>query len=310
VKVEGKRLLVVATVDDPAIPGDDDAALIIADYAPGAVMERIVFKEGDVPPGLSEPIAGFGAGAHAVALDDAGQVLCIVELAGPAERSSAVYHGETLIAVEGAPSPAPGRSWASFEAVGATVATRPTVRATLSGDPASSAIIATWNDFLSPARWEIVAQTGGPVPGVAGATFTRLGPVGVDRFGIATWYGAWAGGEAIFHDGKAIVVAGETVVGGRLVTGIGGEPESFSVSAGGMAVAVTLDGVAEAIIWSRDRSVGICWIADCDCSSTLDFFDFLCYQNAFASGHPYADCDENGRLDIFDFLCFQNSFSC
>jgi hypothetical protein len=49
--------------------------------------------------------------------------------------------------------------------------------------------------------------------------------------------------------------------------------------------------------------------ADCDRSGQLDFFDFLCFQNAFATGEPYADCDGSGELDFFDFLCFQNEFA-
>jgi hypothetical protein len=55
---------------------------------------------------------------------------------------------------------------------------------------------------------------------------------------------------------------------------------------------------------------------DCDTSTgvgVLDIFDFLCFQNRFASGSPYAcDCDTStggGVCDIFDFLCFQNEFS-
>jgi predicted outer membrane repeat protein len=49
--------------------------------------------------------------------------------------------------------------------------------------------------------------------------------------------------------------------------------------------------------------------ADCDASGDLDFFDFLCFQDAFAAGEPYADCDASGHLDFFDFLCFQNAFA-
>ena len=49
--------------------------------------------------------------------------------------------------------------------------------------------------------------------------------------------------------------------------------------------------------------------ADCDDSGALDFFDFLCFQDAFSAGDPYADCDDSGGLDFFDFLCFQNAFS-
>ncbi|MFG0285080.1 MAG: hypothetical protein ACF8R7_11710 [Phycisphaerales bacterium JB039] len=54
--------------------------------------------------------------------------------------------------------------------------------------------------------------------------------------------------------------------------------------------------------------VGACY-ADCDASDGLDLFDFLCFQNAFATGDPYADCDGNGALDLFDFLCFQTEFA-
>jgi len=59
---------------------------------------------------------------------------------------------------------------------------------------------------------------------------------------------------------------------------------------------------------------GSCY-ADCDQSTgpgVLDIFDFLCFQDAFVAGDPYAcDCDlTTGPLvcDIFDFLCFQNAF--
>jgi hypothetical protein len=51
--------------------------------------------------------------------------------------------------------------------------------------------------------------------------------------------------------------------------------------------------------------------ADCDTSTgagMLDVFDFLCFQDAFVSGDPYADCDGNSVLDVFDFLCFQDAF--
>jgi len=61
-------------------------------------------------------------------------------------------------------------------------------------------------------------------------------------------------------------------------------------------------------------SDGSCY-PDCDQSTgagVLDIFDFLCFQNAFVSGDPYA-CDCNtatgpGVCDMLDFLCFQNAF--
>jgi len=49
--------------------------------------------------------------------------------------------------------------------------------------------------------------------------------------------------------------------------------------------------------------------ADCTGEGSLDIFDFLCFQDAFASADPYADCDNNTVFDIFDFLCFQDAFA-
>jgi endonuclease/exonuclease/phosphatase family metal-dependent hydrolase len=55
---------------------------------------------------------------------------------------------------------------------------------------------------------------------------------------------------------------------------------------------------------------------DCDTTTgvgVLDIFDFLCFQDAFTSGDPYAcECDVtagSAACDIFDFLCFQDAFT-
>ncbi len=49
--------------------------------------------------------------------------------------------------------------------------------------------------------------------------------------------------------------------------------------------------------------------ADLDGDGALTIFDFLAFQNAFATGDPVADCDSDGALTLFDFLCFQNEFA-
>lgn len=54
--------------------------------------------------------------------------------------------------------------------------------------------------------------------------------------------------------------------------------------------------------------VGTPCYPDFDRNGTLDVFDFLAYQNAFAVGDYRADCDGCGSLDIFDFLCFLTQF--
>ena len=49
--------------------------------------------------------------------------------------------------------------------------------------------------------------------------------------------------------------------------------------------------------------------ADFNGDGALNIFDFLAYQNAFATGSRCADIDGDGSLTLFDFLDFQNRFS-
>ncbi|MEQ8316276.1 MAG: GC-type dockerin domain-anchored protein [Phycisphaerales bacterium] len=65
---------------------------------------------------------------------------------------------------------------------------------------------------------------------------------------------------------------------------------------------------AQAMIIAGAGFTGGCR-ADCDGSGDLNIFDFLCFQNLFASGDLAADFDGDGRLTIFDFLEFQNAFA-
>ncbi|MFI4916382.1 MAG: S8 family serine peptidase [Phycisphaerales bacterium JB060] len=69
-----------------------------------------------------------------------------------------------------------------------------------------------------------------------------------------------------------------------------------------------LDGVKRAVT-ADELSRGVDCRADFDGSGTLDIFDFLAFQNAFASGDMAADFDGDGELTIFDFLAFQNEFA-
>ncbi len=88
-----------------------------------------------------------------------------------------------------------------------------------------------------------------------------------------------------------------------------GIPVSFGSSS---AIAITIDQTSDAQL-SVDNVGTVCKVIECypDCNMTglLDFFDFLCYQDAFIDGLQYADCDGSGGLDVFDFICFQNEFN-
>ncbi|MCA9278105.1 MAG: SBBP repeat-containing protein [Phycisphaeraceae bacterium] len=52
---------------------------------------------------------------------------------------------------------------------------------------------------------------------------------------------------------------------------------------------------------------GVCY-PDCDSSTTLSVFDYICFGNAYALQDPYADCDGDGDHDVFDYICFGNAY--
>src|SRR5690606_2671749 len=115
---------------------------------------------------------------------------------------------------------------------------------------------------------------------------------GVEAIRIASWDGvSWRplGGGL----GYAPVHALAELPGGAIVAGGGFQTAGEHVS------------VASAL-W--DCPPVFCY-ADCDGSGSLDFFDFLCFQDRFAAAAPLADCDGSASLDLFDFLCFQNAFA-
>ncbi|MEQ8318574.1 MAG: integrin alpha [Phycisphaerales bacterium] len=80
------------------------------------------------------------------------------------------------------------------------------------------------------------------------------------------------------------------------------------------------DGNADLLIGTRDQITGDNDIgayvvfgrrscpADLDGDGELTIFDFLEFQNLFATGDPRADFDGDGDLTLFDFLAFQNAF--
>ncbi|MFG0286385.1 MAG: GC-type dockerin domain-anchored protein, partial [Phycisphaerales bacterium JB039] len=69
------------------------------------------------------------------------------------------------------------------------------------------------------------------------------------------------------------------------------------------------DAGAAAVLMGRDQSYYLTGcLPDFDDNGSLDFFDFLAFQNAFAMGDRRADLNKDGFLSLFDFLVFQNAF--
>jgi hypothetical protein len=103
---------VVAAVDDPAVPGTLEPAVVRLQLSGSTVTaETVVAKAGDVLAGQTQPAVGFGTGLHQLAVNAAGDVLFFVDLAGDRTADGAIYRSGTLVAQEGSPAPDPGRSY-------------------------------------------------------------------------------------------------------------------------------------------------------------------------------------------------------
>ena len=120
---------------------------------------------------------------------------------------------------------------------------------------------------------------------------------------VCLWFASPTLGQSLAIDWFTIDGGGAMAsVGGSFeVSGTIGQPDADIMAGGGFELVGGFWGAA----WP------ICY-ADCDQSTgagVLDIFDFLCFQNSFVLGEPYAcDCDPDPACDIFDFLCFQNAF--
>ncbi|MCH8805685.1 MAG: right-handed parallel beta-helix repeat-containing protein [Planctomycetes bacterium] len=118
-----------------------------------------------------------------------------------------------------------------------------------------------------------------------------------------------ASGDYHIALGSPAIDAGDnTAVPTGVTTDLDGNPR-FVDDPGTPNTGVPGNGFAEIVDMGAYEFQGEVCYADCDGNGTLDIFDFLCFQNSFVLGEPYAcDCDPDPVCDIFDFLCFQNAF--
>ena len=94
------------------------------------------------------------------------------------------------------------------------------------------------------------------------------------------------------------------IPGGGDVDVIGGEIVATVLTQGD-----PFDFVTQYAITGEGSPCGGACRADLDGDGSLTLFDFLEFQNLFASSDPRADFDGDGSFTIFDFLEFQNAFA-
>ena len=229
------QILVVASIDDPAIATTVDRALVIAtvDNAGALLSETVIAKEGDVLAGQTDTVADFGTGPHNFAFNDSGSALFFADLNGSTATDGVIYLDNSLIAQEGSASPIAGRNWLTLSSsrmalnnFGAWVHT-----GTLDGDVTSDLVIMSSSGKI--------AQEGDPVPNMAPFVFTGFGSgaVHIGDNGDVYWYAEWndvsTQNAGWFRNQTKIVQEGFNIVGGQLLTGLAAGQDNSSLSPSG-----------------------------------------------------------------------------
>ncbi len=156
---------------------------------------------------------------------------------------------------------------------------------------------------------EFVIDSDTPAPG--GGTFEQVQPIAIDgdlilfvpgEFSTAPrgLYGMHIGGEPFLIFGRDQTIGGEFI--------IAASTTEVGLSGNRVLLTAALDRLGRTAFYVAEIDFDTC-AADINGDGVLDFFDFLEFQNLFASGDPRADFDGSGSLDFFDFLAFQNAYA-
>ena len=158
----GTVAALVAAVNDPAVAGDLEIAVIRLDLSGGAVTgETVIAKQGDVLAGQTQPVTGFGTGLHQLAVNEPGGVLYFADLAGDPAVDGTIYLDGTLVAQEGGAAPDPGRTYELLRSRGLDVNDlgEAIFHADLDDSDTSDDAALVWAD-------SIVVREGDPPPGL------------------------------------------------------------------------------------------------------------------------------------------------
>lgn len=235
---DSNQMLVLGSVDDPAIASSVDRALVRLTLNPdGSIAATdLVVKEGDVLIGAAEAVQDTETNPHSFALGDDGLTLWVADLEGDTVADGAICIENQILFRENEPSLIPGRPWESFgltkldrHPIGGVVFT-----ATVQGDNATDAVIVK--------DTAVFRQEGGPVPGVPGATLSSFGsgPVQIGAAGRVLWFGSWSTPmgtvEGLFLGDDLVVQTGVTQIAGQVVVDISGIQDGYRMSDDGKRI--------------------------------------------------------------------------
>lgn len=226
-------ILVMATVDDPAVSSSADRALVrlTTDLLGNLASETLILKESDLLPGTTGLISDFGTGPQQFDMNDAGSILFYADTDLPLGTDGFIVWDNTILAQEGGTSPIVGRPWSSLSS--------PEVALNNSGDVAFSGSLQgdSASNLLLVKNTAKFRQEGDPVPGMPGFKFTSFGsgPLDLADNGDLLWYGDWddpntSVDTGLFVNDQLVVQEGVTTVGGIAIDTLRGIQDGYFIS--------------------------------------------------------------------------------
>ncbi len=249
---DNNDILMIASVDDPAIASTVDRAIVKVN--PLSLTQTLYAKEGDeLVPGRFA--ADFGTGPHASAFNNNGYALFSADMDGTTNDDGLVIYtngtSTSILAREGQPVPGvAGRNWEGVigNAMDVNDAGDWVTIANMDGATTDdAAIIRNGTD--------VIAREGSSLASIGGVfNFTAFGTgaVLIDQGGDVVWFGDWNDPDTtrdtgIFMNDQLLVQEGVTMVGGLLLTSISAVQDNLAMSDDGHWIMFegTLDGTIE-----------------------------------------------------------------
>ncbi|MDF1800239.1 MAG: hypothetical protein P1V81_13750 [Planctomycetota bacterium] len=256
-------VLVMASVDDPALSSTTDQVLMRLATTPGGALasETALWKEGDLIPGTTAQITSFATGAHRFDVNDSGAAIFFADTTLPSGNDGFILLDGLVLAQEGQPAPVAGRSWQGLGDPETTLNNLGgyAYSGVLDGDFTTNTLI-----VKSGATFR---QEGDPVPGLPAFSLTGFGtgPLDLADTGELLWFGNWddpdqAIDEGLFVEDLLVVQEGVTLVGGQVIQTLRGDEDQYAISDDGHYVifeAELADGTSGAFLATRPAGVAV-----------------------------------------------------
>jgi hypothetical protein len=220
-------------IDDPNIAGTfNTRAVMVVDLLNGT--HQALIKQGDIPPGQSFAISSFTWDAHAMAFNNAGQVMWGGEIVSAPATNQILYLGLTEVAQKGDPSP--------FGSTYLNVSTS-TLGCDLNNQGEYVFLCTLGNTGRAINRnGEAFVQSGEILPDIEPYALSEFGQgIFIGDDGRVFWTGLWNRPDGtqvtgLFVDYSLLIEEGVTEIGGQVVADLAGLDRHIALSRSGQYV--------------------------------------------------------------------------